>query len=106
MADVLQQMRDRTLPPTECPACLSTRLGPARVRSAYWNGHRLVLVDGVPALVCAECGERIYDDTAAQALEDMKGGGFPAAKAERYLQVPIFEYPASSDAPSRRKRRR
>ena len=104
MPKVLQQVTDRMAPLTECPACLSTRLRSKRVRSAYWNGHRLVLVDGVPALVCADCGEKIFDEVAAQALDDLKCGGFPAAKAARYLQVPVFEYPGPR-RPPRGKRR-
>lgn len=83
-----------------CPSCRSSAVSRRHVRAAWWNGERLVVVDGVPATVCEACGEMAYDPAAEETLDAMKSRGFPPAWASRYLQVPIFEY----GGPSRQRR--
>lgn len=73
-----------------CPQCGNGRLSGQLVKSAFWHGERLVLVDGIPALVCSSCGERFYDDATVTMLDVMRGDGFPADQAKAHLHVPIF----------------
>lgn len=74
----------------ECPQCGSTRLSERLVKSAVWHGDRLVLVEGIPAIVCGDCGERFYDDVTATMLDLMQGEGFPAELAAGHVSVPVF----------------
>ncbi len=75
-----------------CPQCGSTRLSESLVKSALWHSGRLVLVDGIPAVVCADCSERFYDDATATALDLMHGAGFPAERAVAHVSVPVFSF--------------
>lgn len=77
----------------ECPQCGSTRLSEGMVKSTIWHGDRLVVVEGIPAIVCADCGERFYDDATVTALDIMQGDGFPVGKESGYLSVPVFSFP-------------
>ncbi|WP_159589696.1 type II toxin-antitoxin system MqsA family antitoxin [Chelativorans xinjiangense] len=76
----------------ECPQCGSTALREEKVKSSFWHGDRLVVVEDIPALVCGRCGERFYDDATITALDLMHGGGFPAGEAKREMHVPIFSF--------------
>lgn len=76
----------------QCPSCGSARLSQSLVKSALWHGDRLVLVEGIPAIVCSACGERFYDDATATMLDLMQGEGFPADKAAGHVSVPVFSF--------------
>jgi YgiT-type zinc finger domain-containing protein len=75
-----------------CTACGGSAVLDDKVRSAFWHDDRLVVVEGIPALVCKRCGERFYDDRAAIDLDRMMGNGFPPELAQRVMQVPVFDY--------------
>lgn len=75
-----------------CMACGSAEVHASRVRSAFWHDDRLVVVDGIPALVCERCGEQFYDDRTAIGLDILRGSGFPTGQAVRTLEVAVFDY--------------
>ena len=75
-----------------CPACESTNVRSAFVRSAFWHNDRLVVIEDVPALVCNTCGEQFYDDGAVHLIDQMRANGFPAEDAVRELRVPVFAF--------------
>ena len=75
-----------------CTNCGSADVQQSRVRSAFWQDERLVVVEGIPALVCGACAERFYDDTTVVGLDLLRGGGFPAEKARAELRVPVFSF--------------
>jgi YgiT-type zinc finger domain-containing protein len=85
-------MDTRAQPSLACASCGSIDVQQARVRSAFWHDDRLVVVDDIPALVCEQCGEQSYDDTAAIVLDLLRGEGFPADQARGELRVPVFSY--------------
>lgn len=80
-----------------CAACGSGEARPARVRSAFWHGDRLVVVEDIPALACPACGEQSLDDRAVMLLDLLRGEGFPAARAQGELRVPVFSLGAGAD---------
>jgi YgiT-type zinc finger domain-containing protein len=85
-----------------CTICGSAHVQASLVRSAFWEDERLVVIEGIPALVCGQCGEQFYDDATATGLDLLRGSGFPPARAQRSIEVPVFEYSASmrvSDEP-------
>ena len=75
-----------------CPHCGAADLQEEEISSAYWLGGRLVVVEGIPALVCQGCGERLYADGVVMALDLMRGRGFPDGEAVRHLHVPVFRF--------------
>lgn len=75
-----------------CPQCGSRSVKPAVVRSAFWHGDRLVVVEDLPALTCGACHEQFYDDATVTILDLMRGQGFPPDNAARSLTVPVFSF--------------
>jgi YgiT-type zinc finger domain-containing protein len=73
-----------------CSRCGSTDLRTTIVRSAFWEGDRLVVIEDIPAIVCANCQEQHYDDTTVVLIDLMRGDGFPPEKALRVITVPVF----------------
>lgn len=81
-----------------CSGC-GGELRPTRVRSAFWHGEQLVVVEGIPALECAGCHERFFDDDVAIRLDLLKGAGFPSSMATSELAVPVFSFEPSRGEP-------
>lgn len=81
--------------PAACTSCAGGRLAAEKVKAAFWEGERLVVVDDIPALVCQDCGERYYEDETAMRLDFLRGTGFPPDKAARTMSVPVFHFDAS-----------
>lgn len=76
--------------PESCDQCGSADMRSELVRSAFWEGERLVVVEDIPAAVCGSCHERYYDDDTVMRLDLLRGGGFPPDRAVRQLNVPVF----------------
>ena len=79
-------------PSGTCTNCGSANLRASEVRSAFWQEDRLVVVEGIPALVCTACAEQYYDDSTVIGLDLLRGEGFPAEKARAELRVPVFSF--------------
>jgi YgiT-type zinc finger domain-containing protein len=73
-----------------CSQCGSSDLSTTAIRSAFWEGDRLVVIEDIPAIVCRSCGEQHYDDTTVVLIDLLRGDGFPADKARREISVPVF----------------
>lgn len=76
--------------PDFCTQCGSNDIRGDLVRSAFWHEDRLVVVEDIPAAVCANCHEQFYDDATVMRLDLLRGDGFPAGSAVRELRVPVF----------------
>ncbi|MBI5970922.1 MAG: type II toxin-antitoxin system MqsA family antitoxin [Deltaproteobacteria bacterium] len=59
------------------------------VTFSYEEGDKYILVEHVPARVCANCGEKTYSPEVADELRK-----FAKAKCRpiRVLSVPVFDY--------------
>lgn len=75
-----------------CPQCGGAAVEATTVRSALWQGDRLVVLEGLPALACRHCQEQFYDDATATMLDLLRGDGFPAEMATRSLAVEVFDF--------------
>ena len=75
-----------------CPQCGSEAVEATTIRSALWQGDRLVVLEGLPALACRHCQEQFYDDATATMLDLLRGDGFPADMATRSLAVEVFDF--------------
>ena len=89
MADALAAIEVAAEWEAECPQCGSTRLQMSDIKSAFWQGERLVVVEDIPALTCEACGERFFDDSTVTKLDLLQAGGLPS---ERFLNVPVFAF--------------
>lgn len=77
---------------TTCTNCGGSEVRHAEVRSAFWHEDRLVVVEDIPALLCAGCGEQFYDDSTVVVLDLLRGRGFQAKGARAELRVPVFSF--------------
>lgn len=75
-----------------CTNCGSADVRTTRLRSAFWNDDRLVVVEDIPTVICVACGEQFYDDATVVRLDLLRGGGFPAIDARSELRVPVFSF--------------
>jgi YgiT-type zinc finger domain-containing protein len=73
-----------------CPTCQQWDTRQARVRLAFWQDERLVVIEDVPALVCNRCGEQFYDDASVRVVDLMRQRGFPPEDAIGEITVPVF----------------
>jgi len=73
-----------------CSQCGGSDLRTTSARSAFWEGDRLVVIEDIPAIVCADCQEQHYDDTTVVYIDRLRGDGFPPDKARREIVVPVF----------------
>lgn len=89
---------DTLVPETACNACGGSEMHAAQVRSAFFEGERLVVVEDIPALVCDGCGGHFYDDATAVFLDLLRGEGFPPERARSELRVPVFSFGERSGA--------
>lgn len=79
-------------PAARCGNCGSEGLHGTTVRSAFWHGDRLVVVEDIPAAVCDNCHEQYFDDRTMVVLDLLRGDGFPTEKARSELRVPVFSF--------------
>lgn len=77
---------------TTCTNCGGNEVRRAEVRSAFWHEDRLVVVEDIPALLCAGCGEQFYDDTTVLVLDLLRGQGFAEERATSRISVPVFSF--------------
>lgn len=76
----------------QCPQCGGAAVELALIRTAFWQSDGLVVLEGLPALSCRQCGEQFYDDATATMLDLLRGDGFANDQATRSLVVPVFDY--------------
>ena len=75
-----------------CPQCGSSRLYPKMIKTTLWQGERLVVVEGIPALNCESCHENFFDDGTVTQFDLLQAGGFPEGSASGFVNVPVFAF--------------
>ena len=76
------------------PIC-TTCGGTTRSRMVTYEqtvGNEHVLVTGVPAYVCTQCGDSHFDFQVAAQLEKLLDTGAPV----RTVETPVYEFPATA----------
>ncbi len=84
------------VPSEGCTQCGRASLRATMVRSAFWQGERLVVIEDIPAMVCEACQERFYDDATVMLLDFKRGEGFRPEDAVAELRVPVFSLRAKA----------
>jgi len=72
-----------------CPRC-GQPLAPRTVQTALWRDNQPVIVEDIPAYVCAPCMDQFYDDDVTEALRRLAEADFPAEQAVREIVVRVF----------------
>ena len=73
-----------------CVICKQGKTGPGTTRMAVERGTTVLVVRGVPAQVCDNCGEAYLSAEAVDRLQEML-----AAAARGGVQVEVREYMAA-----------
>jgi YgiT-type zinc finger domain-containing protein len=76
-------------PPPACPRC-GEPMAAGTVRTTFWRNEGPVIVEDIPAHVCASCMEQFYDDDVGDALRRLAEEGFPAEAVKTSISVPVF----------------
>ena len=58
----------------------------------WWRGH-LIIIEGVPAHVCEQCGEMYFDAEVALEMDRIKKAA--TVPGERLIQVPVRPFTMS-----------
>jgi YgiT-type zinc finger domain-containing protein len=92
----IEAMSEPFLPeriPSRCERCgKDDTMESATVRRAFVHDERVVVVEGIPAIVCRACGAEYCDDSAQLVQNILRGNGFRADEAVTHLQVPVFRF--------------
>lgn len=91
--------RDPQAQPLQCSACASGTLRRERVRTAFWRGDDLAVIEDIPALVCELCGERYFEDEVAMALDLMQARMAAGQRPAQIMSVPVFAFAPAGGAP-------
>lgn len=73
----------------KCTACRTGELKPGRTTVTLTRDETIVIVKGVPAEVCSQCGEYVLDETVADWISDRAESAI-----ERGAEVEILRYAA------------
>ena len=57
-----------------------------------WKG-RYILIEKVPAHVCTQCGERYYDASVAEAMDEIMRASESELDSHREICIPVVEMP-------------
>jgi YgiT-type zinc finger domain-containing protein len=78
----------------QCHVC-GARMQERAVTQEFWVKRKLVVIENVPAGVCAQCGERVVNAETgkriAALLKDSK-----RLSAARTMRVPLLQYSAEN----------
>lgn len=75
-----------------CPACGSNNVEASLVRTAFWKGERLMVIENLPALVCRACHEQFVDDATSMVLGLLRDSSFPTDHPNRIMSVPVVAF--------------
>ena len=98
LSEMMQQAEPEWL--SDCTSCTGGKLRRDRISTALWRGDRLLVIEDIPALVCARCGERYFEDETAMALDMMRVGDVAEDLPARVISVPVYTYAPPGSARS------
>ena len=75
-----------------CDRCPDHALQPATIRTAFWQGDGLVVVQGIPAMACPQCGTEYLDDATVVRLDRLRAGNFRDCMQAAPLLVPVHDF--------------
>jgi YgiT-type zinc finger domain-containing protein len=79
---------------TKCHIC-GSKVIEKKVSIENWWGDTFIIVEGVPALLCENCGEQYFDAETSLMLDKMRKKS-NTINPKRIMEVPVYEYPLES----------
>jgi YgiT-type zinc finger domain-containing protein len=73
----------------KCEVCGSTEARQEAVDEVFHVGSRYVLVEHIPAMVCAKCGEKTFSRAAVESMRLKLNG---ASQPARSLEMDVFAF--------------
>ncbi len=74
----------------KCHVC-GARMEERRIKQDFWLKGSLIVIEGVPAGVCPQCGEKIIRAEVGRQLAALTANPKQARKAKT-LSVPVLRY--------------
>ena len=74
----------------ECHVC-GGRMQERRVKQEFWIKGKLVVIEGVPAGVCPQCGEKVVKADVGRSIAALVGDSKRLRKA-RTMSVPVIKF--------------
>ena len=74
---------------SKCHVCHGEETREELVDEVFCIDGQYVMVDGVPAVVCSQCGEQTFSRETAEKVRLMVHGG---SKAVRSLSMQVFKF--------------
>ena len=78
----------------ECHIC-GERMAERRVKQEFWIKGKLVVIEGVPAGVCPQCGEKVVQADVGRAIAALVEDSKRLRKA-RTIAVPVIKFAADA----------
>jgi YgiT-type zinc finger domain-containing protein len=74
----------------KCHVC-GERMEERRIKQDFWLKGSLIVIEGVPAGVCPQCGEKIVRAEVGRQLAALTGNR-KRARTAKTLSVPVLRY--------------
>lgn len=74
----------------ECHVC-GERMEERRIKQGFWIKDKLVLVEDIPAGVCAQCGEKVVNAAVGQRIAALMGDAKQLQEA-RTISIPVIPF--------------
>jgi len=74
----------------ECHIC-GGRMAERRVKQEFWIKGKLIVIEGVPAGVCPQCGEKVVQADVGRAIAALVEDSKQLRKA-RTIAVPVIKF--------------
>ena len=74
----------------ECHVC-GERMEERQIKQGFWIKDKLILVEGIPAGVCVQCGEKVVNAEVGRKIEALMGDTKQLQKA-RTISIPVIRF--------------
>lgn len=73
----------------KCQACGGTQSAIELVEEVFNIEDKFLLVEGIPAEVCANCGDPTYSPETTERIRRLVNGG---ARPVRSIKIPVYSF--------------
>jgi len=74
----------------ECHVC-GGRMAARRIKQEFWIKGKLMVIEGVPAGVCPQCGERVVKADVGRSIAEIVGNS-KRLRRTRTMSVPVVRF--------------
>lgn len=74
----------------ECHVC-GARMAERRVKQEFWVRGKLMVIEGVPAGVCPQCGEKVVRVDVGRSIAELVGNS-KRLRSRRMMSIPVVRF--------------